>query len=1087
MVCPRCGSAISAAAVRCSHCAAPLGQAVATGVLTPPPAANEADAPTSFEPPSGDASTSFGPPSGDAPTSFGPPSGDAPTSFGPPSGDAPTSLVAPARNAPTSLVARSRRPASADETGLDLVTRVLAARDAKADEPITIAPGVSGGAALGSLLSPGQAFASRYHIIRPLGIGGMGAVYQAWDDELGVAVAIKVIRPDVMADPATAAEVERRFKRELLLARQVTHKNVVRIHDLGEREGIKYITMSYVDGADLATLLKREGTLLVPTVLRIARAVVSGLVEAHKAGVVHRDLKPANIMLDKTGDALIMDFGIARSAGGPRAADQVNISLPAGVRHTTSVAAEATRYGAVMGTVEYMAPEQARGQDVDQRADIYALGLMLYDMLVGRQRRAESTKSAIEELKARMAQPPPPPKSILPDIPEAVDRLISRCIEPDPANRYPTTEELAAELDRLDENGIPIPELRRFTPRMIAAAVVLVASLVTGTWWLTRTPPPPKQHDPVSVLIADFQNQTGDPTFDRSIESVLKLALEGAGFITAYDRTGVRNLGAAAVEKLDDTTAQQIAVKQGVGIVISGALKREGDNYGISVKATQAVTGNVIASATNRAPSKDKVLAAATMLATTVRTALGDETSKSDAQIFAMDTLSATNLDVVRQYAVATESMARARFEEALQSFAKAVAVDPNFGMAYQGMALASRNLDRQEDAEKYIKEALRHVDRMTERERFRARGFFYRVTGDYAACVKEYGDLVARYAADVAAHNQIALCSTLLRNMPKAVEEMRQVVTIVPKSTILRNNLALYLSYSGDFPGGEREARAIQNPVVNSIIALAFAQLGQGQVPQALDTYKRLAVIDSQGASRAVSGAGDVAIYEGRFADAVRILGDGAAADMAAKEPNRAAGKFAGIAYAHLLRRQNGPAIAAADNALKNSRTVKIRFLAGRVLAEAGEIAKARTVATGLTSELTPESQAHGKIIEGLIALKRKDVSQAIQTLTEANTQLDTWIGRFDLGRAYLEAGQFIKADSEFDRCIKRRGETLSLFLEEEPTFGYLPSVYYYQGRVREGLNSAGFGESYREYLKIRGISSDDPLLPEVRRRVGG
>ena len=164
-------------------------------------------------------------------------------------------------------------------------------------------------------LTPGQAFGARYHIIRLLGAGGMGAVYHAWDAELGVSVAIKVIRPEIMADAIGAAEVGRRFKRELLLARQVTHKNVVRIHDLGEIDGIKYITMSFVDGTDFATHLKQEGKLPVPTVMRLARSVVSGLVAAHTAGVVHRDLKPANIMIGVGGDALIMDFGIARSNG----------------------------------------------------------------------------------------------------------------------------------------------------------------------------------------------------------------------------------------------------------------------------------------------------------------------------------------------------------------------------------------------------------------------------------------------------------------------------------------------------------------------------------------------------------------------------------------------------------------------------------------------------------------------------------------------------------------------------------------------------------------------------------------------------
>ena len=265
-------------------------------------------------------------------------------------------------------------------------------------------------------LAVGQTFGTRYHIIRLLGIGGMGAVYQAWDAELAVTVAIKVIRPEVMADPKTAAEIERRFKRELLLARQVTHKNVVRIHDLGDIGGIKYITMSYVDGADLATCFEQEGRLPPVRALRIARSVVAGLVEAHKAGVVHRDLKPANIMIDDDDEALIMDFGIARSTGRPVAGPMPGNTTIVNNLQLAAASSEATVLGAVIGTVEYMAPEQAKGQHVDQRADIYALGLIVYDMLVG-QGRARRAENAIAELQARMEKPPPPMKSLVPEIP----------------------------------------------------------------------------------------------------------------------------------------------------------------------------------------------------------------------------------------------------------------------------------------------------------------------------------------------------------------------------------------------------------------------------------------------------------------------------------------------------------------------------------------------------------------------------------------------------------------------------------------------------------------------------------------------
>ena len=161
-------------------------------------------------------------------------------------------------------------------------------------------------------LEVGAAFGDRYHIIRVLGVGGMGAVYQAWDAELSVAVALKVIRPEIASDPKLARDIELRFKRELLLARQVTHKNVVRIHDLGEIDGIKYITMPYLEGSDLSTVLKETGKMPVPAALGIVRDVAAGLVAAHEAGIVHRDLKPANIMVLKDR-AVIMDFGIARS------------------------------------------------------------------------------------------------------------------------------------------------------------------------------------------------------------------------------------------------------------------------------------------------------------------------------------------------------------------------------------------------------------------------------------------------------------------------------------------------------------------------------------------------------------------------------------------------------------------------------------------------------------------------------------------------------------------------------------------------------------------------------------------------------
>jgi tetratricopeptide (TPR) repeat protein len=376
----------------------------------------------------------------------------------------------------------------------------------------------------------------------------------------------------------------------------------------------------------------------------------------------------------------------------------------------------------------------------------------------------------------------------------------------------------------------------------------------------------------------------------------------------------------------------------------------------------------------------------------------------------------------------------------------------------------------------------------MTERERYHTRAFYYFMTGDYPKCVEEYGDLVNQYPADRIGQANLAACFAQLRNIPKAIEAARRAVEIVPRAAVQRENLSFLDSFGGDFQNGEREARAALeiNPSSEvGYLVLAEAQLGQGQISQAAESYHKLEGVSARGASLAASGLTDIDLYEGRFTEAIRKLEQGATADVAAKNFEDAADKLATLGYIHLLRGERGAAVNAADKALAHSQTVQVRFLAGRIFAEAGEIAKAQKLATSLGSELLAEPQAYAKIIEGKCALKQGDSRHAIQASTEAEKLLDTWIGRMELGRAYLEAGFFVEADSEFDRCIKRRGEALELFMDNVPTYGYFPPVYYYQGRVREGLKSAGFADSYRNYLSIRGQAGEDPLLPEIRRRL--
>src|SRR5688572_13749875 len=262
----------------------------------------------------------------------------------------------------------------------------------------------------GLSFEPGQPFGERYTIVEEIGAGGMGQVYKAIDRKLGKTVALKLIRPD------TAAQQEslERFRRELALAQEVTHPNVCRVHDLGEVDGIVYISMEYVEGQSLEDLIQSVGHLSPKQTVTLGRQICAGLQAVHERGIVHRDLKPGNVMVDRSGHALVMDFGMAYHSAQERL----------------------TGEGAVLGTLAYLSPEQARGRLTDQRSDLYAVGLVLYEMLTGR--RPPGDGGSVPLVLRDSGDACPPPSRLAPEVPGALDAVVMRCLERDPARRFPS-------------------------------------------------------------------------------------------------------------------------------------------------------------------------------------------------------------------------------------------------------------------------------------------------------------------------------------------------------------------------------------------------------------------------------------------------------------------------------------------------------------------------------------------------------------------------------------------------------------------------------------------------------------------------
>lgn len=918
-------------------------------------------------------------------------------------------------------------------------------------------------------LIPGQPFGSRYHIIRVLGAGGMGVVYHAWDGELGVAVALKVIRPEVLQDAGAAGEIQRRFKRELVLARQVTHRNVVRIHDLGEIEGIKYLTMPFVEGENLATVLKSEGKLPLRQALSIARQVASGLAAAHEVGVVHRDLKPENIMLEADGDALIMDFGISRSVSGT---------------------GTATQLGAVLGTLEYMPPEQAQGQPVDHRADIYSFGLVLYDLIAGRQRLAGRDNPMLEVL-SRMQAGPPPIRTIDPSVPAPVERILARCLASSPDARYATTAELVADLEALTPDGHlrqPATAGAGGMPRTTVAigAALMAVVIAAASWWMlaNRGPSVPAAAvEPISVLVANFQNQTNDEQFDGLIEQALAIGIEGASFVTAYPRRDALRIGQQIDpgRPLNEDLALLVSRREGIDVIIAGSITHQQGKYNLSLKVLELSKSSPVLEWTTEVTQKEGVLAAVGQGAAKVRNALGDTTADADRPKDA-ETFTAASLDAAAAYAKGQELTWAGEIEAAIAKYQEAIRLDPEFGRAYAGLAALYYNTGRRDEALEHYQIAMSHTDRMTEREKFRTRGGYYLMVQNSAKASEEFQQLVDRYPADTAGLANLAVARVYERKMSDALALGRRAAAIYPDNVIRRNNVALFAMYAGDFATAEREALEvleINAEFPKAYVALALSQLAQGRAEEAAATWRRLEQLPA-GRTFAVAGLADLALFQGRLAEAAGIL------EAAAGAGSADARRLVTLAETRLAQgdRTEAASLAAraADLAKDNPPVI---FLAGQVLARARQ-PRAAKLADALRGEIDRERQMYGALLAGEIALAQADARGALDRFREAQELTDTWLGRFGLGRTYLAAGSYPEAESEFDTCLARRGEATAVFLDEVPTYRLLPPVHYYMGLVREGLkNDRGAAESFRTFLDLKKDGDEQGLVADARRRV--
>jgi serine/threonine protein kinase len=559
-------------------------------------------------------------------------------------------------------------------------------------------------------LALGSTFAGRYQIVQELGRGGMGAVYKALDTQINEEVAIKLIRPEIAADEKTLE----RFGNELKLARKISHKNVCRMYHLEKGEETPYISMEYLEGEDLKKLIRTKERLPAEEAIGIAQQMCEGLVEAHRLGVVHRDLKPQNIMIGKDGEAKIMDFGIARSLEAP------------GVTQT----------GVIIGTPDYISPEQAEGLEADHRSDIYSLGVILYEMVTGSVPFKGDT--ALSVALKHKAQLPLDPRKRNPELSDDLGRLILICMEKDRARRYQTAKDLLDDLRNI-EQGLPLGTKIRphrataiskllHSKWFIPAVVILVAAIIGIVLWriIPSQSPVSNLSGIPSIAVLDFQNRTGDKDLNLNSDNLslwVMSDLAQSRYLTVVPDDKVyeilSELDLIDAERLTTKDLRDIARMAEASHILRGAVTRSGDSFRIDTTLQETDGMKIVGTAWVEGADETSFTVLVDQLTQRIKANLDLSETKIagdfDEEVGTILTKSPEALKFYREgrrYYFSDP-------EKSADLMKKAVEIDPGFAMAYRSLALVYFNrLGDRPLGDKYWQKMMEFIDRISQQER---------------------------------------------------------------------------------------------------------------------------------------------------------------------------------------------------------------------------------------------------------------------------------------------------------------------------------------------------------------------------------